>query len=308
MAAAMSATVFYADPGGNEIATLGNTFKVAGTPTDPTAVSLNVTDPTGAVTAYTYNPGTVTRTSTGAYQQLVPTTIVGVWSYEWVGTGTASDVQAGTWTAHPLTSNQMYATVEELKSRLGIPDTADDFEVTGAVRAACRSIDALCRRYFWRGTDTRTYVPISTYGQQLDDIVSVTSFKVDQDGDGVYEQTWTQGTDYALTVSPGLFNTGAKGETWPYNGFTVIGTSKFIPFVWPWSHLDRIQITGVFGWPSVPVDIREATLIAAADLFRLKDAPFGVAGFGEFGVVRVQANPRVMTLVQRYISAQRVGV
>ena len=54
--------------------------------------------------------------------------------------------------------------------------------------------------------------------------------------------------------------------------------------MWPWSHQDRIQVTGVFGWPAVPLAVKQAALIAAADLFRLKDAPFGVAGFGEFAV------------------------
>jgi hypothetical protein len=67
-------------------------------------------------------------------------------------------------------------------------------------------------------------------------------------------------------------------------------------------------VTGVFGWPAVPANVKQAALIAAADLFRLKDAPFGIAGFGEFGVVRVQANPRVMSLLRRYITGQRVGV
>lgn len=304
----MSATVFYADPNGNELATLSNTFKVNGVATDPTTVSVVITDPTGTQTTYAYNPGSITRTGTGAYQLLVPTTIVGVWSYEWIGTGTASDVAAGTWTAQPLTSNQLYCTVEELKSRLGITDTTDDFEVTLAADGACRAIDEICGRYFWRGTDTRTYVPESLYGQQVDDIVSVSSFKVDFDGDGVYEETWVQGTDYALTVSPGLYNTGAKGEQWPYTGFQAIGTKQFIPFVWPWSHQDRIQVTGVFGWPAVPKNVKSAALIAAADLFRLKDAPFGIIGSPDMGVVRIGQNSRVMSLLQRYRTGQRIGV
>ena len=304
----MSATVFYADPNGNELATVSNVFDVNQVPTDPTSVSLIVTDPTGTATTYTYNPGSVTRTGTGAYQQLVPTTLAGVWSYEWIGTGTASDVVAGTWTASPLTSNQMYCTVEELKSRLGITDTADDFELTLAADGACRAIDEITGRYFWRGSDTRTYEPESIYEQQFDDIVSVTTFKVDFDGDGVYEQTWTQGTDFALTVSPGQHNPAAKGESWPYTGIQVINTSHFIPFVWPLSHRDRIQITGVFGWPAVPKNVKTASLLAAAQIFRIKDAPFGIAGFGEMGVVRVQAMPQVMWLIKRYITGQRVGV
>ena len=200
----------------------------------------------------------------------------------------------------------LYLTAAELKSRLGIPDSTDDAEVTLAIQAACRSIDEIAGRYFWQGTDTRTYVPTSIYDQDLDDLVTVSSLMVDRDGDGVYEETWTLDVDYQLQVAPGHYNTGALGEQWPYTRFNIVGP-KFVPIVWPWSHLNRVQVTGVFGWPSVPLAVRQATLIAAADLFRLKDAPFGIAGFGEFAV-RIQQNPRVMSLLKRYIKADRVGV
>jgi hypothetical protein len=296
----VSATVFFADPA-SELATLQNIFSVAGVPADPTAVTLTVTDPTGV----TSTPS-VTHVSTGTYTANVACTLAGVWLYKWAGTGTASDVAEGTFTVTTI-DNSLYCTVEELKSRLVIPDASDDLEITLAVQAACRSIDEITGRYFWRGTATRTYVPESIYYQSTDDLVSVTSLNVDRDGDGVYEETWAQGTDYQLQVSPGHFNAAAKGEAWPYTGFSIAGP-KFIPVVWPFSHLDRIQVTGAFGWPSVPLAVKQAALISAADLFRLKDAPFGVAGFGEFGAVRIQANPRVMGLLKRYINGQRVGV
>jgi hypothetical protein len=296
----MSATVFFDDA--NELATLTNVFSVNGTPTDPSAVTLTITDPTGATT--TPAP---THSSTGTYTADVACTVVGIWAYLWEGTGSASDAQAGTWTVTTTELNKRYCSVEELKSRLGITDTVDDFELQLAVEAASRSIDEMCGRYFWRGSGTRTYVPQSIYGQQIDDLVSVTTFKTDSTGNGTYDQTWTQGTDYALTVSWGQYNTGAKGETWPYNGFTILGP-QFIPYVWPWSHQDRIQIVGVFGWPAVPLAVRQATLIAAADLFKLKDAPFGVLGSPDLGMMRVGQNSRVLSLVRRYIAGNRVGV
>lgn len=296
----MSATVYFAGP--NEIATLTNVFKVSGTPTDPTTVTLTVTDPTGTQTT-----PTPTHPSTGTYTASVACILDGLWSYKWEGTGTASDEVAGTWTVSTATLNQFYISSEELKSRLCITDTADDFEVTLAVQAACRSIDEITGRYFWRGPDTRTFVPQSVYRQEVGDLVSVTSLKVDRDGDGVFEETWVQDTDYRLEVSPGRYNTASLGESWPYTGFVILGP-KYIPVIWPWSHQDRIQLQGVYGWPAVPYAVKQATMIAAADLFKLKDAPFGVAGFGEFGAVRVQANPRVMSLLRRYISGGRVGV
>jgi hypothetical protein len=301
----MSATVFFADPA-NELATLTNVFQDNGVPTDATTATLVVTDPTGAATTYS----SPTHDSTGTYHQDVPATLDGIWVYEWAGTGTATDVQKGTFTVGPSALNQNYCTVEELKSRFGIKDTTDDFELTRAVAEASRYVDEITGRYFYRAADTRTYVPESISRQPLDDIATSTglSVAVDRDGDGVFEETWTLGTDYALEVAPGRYNASAKGEPWPYTGLVVITGGKLFPFTWMWSHLDRIQVTATFGWPAVPMNVREASLIQAADTFRSKDAPFGVAGFGEFGVVRVGANQRVMSLLRRYINGSRVGV
>ena len=176
----MSATVFFSDA--NEFATLTNVFKVNGVATDPTTVTLTITDPAGAVT--TPSP---THASTGTYTANVACTITGIWTFLWEGTGTASDAVAGTWTVTTVALNQRYCSVEELKSRLGIPDTSDDLELQLAVEAASRSVDEVTRRYFWRGTGTRTYIPDSIYYQSTDDLVSVTTLAVDRDGDGVYE-------------------------------------------------------------------------------------------------------------------------
>ena len=299
----MGATVFWADPA-SELATLQNVFEVSGVPTDPGTVTLTVTDPAGNITLY----ASATRVSAGVYTQDVPATLDGIWTYEWIGTGAATDVQAGTWTVGPSALSQNYCTVEELKSRLGITDSQDDFELGLAAAGASRAIDEITGRYFWLGPDTRTYVPESISRQTLDDLVSVTSLNVDRDGDGTFEETWVQGTDYALEVAPGKYNTAAKGELWPYTAAVVITGGKLFPYVWMWSHLDRIQVTGVFGWPAVPLNVKNAAIIAAAQIFKIKDAPFGIAGFGEFGVVRVQSNPQVMWLLHRYINGQRVGV
>ena len=233
----MSATVFYQDA--NEFATLQNIFKVSGVPTDPSTVTLTVTDPTGATSA-----PSVTHVSAGTYTANVACTVAGVWTYLWEGTGTASDAVAGTWTVVTVALGQNYCTVEELKSRLGITDTSDDFELGLAAAGASRAIDEITGRYFWRGTDTRTYIPESISRQSLDDLVSVTSLKVDRDGDGVFEETWTQGTDYALEVAPGKYNAAAKGEQWPYTAAQVITGGELFPFTWMWSHLDRIQVNG----------------------------------------------------------------
>ncbi len=83
------ATVFF--EGASELATLTNTFTVAGAPTDPSTVSLVVTDPTQASTTYTYAAAQITKTGTGVYTKDIPCTLAGTWTYEWVGTASASD-------------------------------------------------------------------------------------------------------------------------------------------------------------------------------------------------------------------------
>jgi|SRR5215831_17776912 len=301
VAASVAGNVFFT--GADEFAVITATFTVGGVLTDPTTVTLTITDPSGTQT--TPSP---THLSTGKYSYAAACTAEGQWSYTWDGSGAAAGVYAGTFLVGTTVLNQFYCSAEQLKSRLGIDDNVDDLEIGEAVESASRSVDEICGRFFWRtaSTEVRTYIPTSIYAQEIDDLVTVTTVKADRDGDGVYEETWTLDVDYQLQVAPGHYNTGALGEQWPYTRFNIVGP-KFVPIVWPWSHLNRIQVTGVFGWPSVPLAVRQATLIAAADLFRLKDAPFGIAGFGEFAV-RIQQNPRVMSLLKRYIKADRVGV
>lgn len=136
--------------------------------------------------------------------------------------------------------------------------------------------------------------------------MSISSVTVDTDGDGIYETTWVQGTDFEIRVSPWHYNTGSMGEQWPYTGFNFLGP-KYVPIVWPWSHLDRFKVVGQFGWPAVPLNVKQASLLASAEIFRMKDAPFGIAGFGDFAI-RIQQNPMIMRLLQRYVKGGRVGV
>ena len=295
----MGATVFFADS--NEIATLTNTFLVSGVATDPTAVSLTVTDPTGATTAYTYASAQITKVSTGKYTKDIPCAVAGTWAYEWVGTGTVGDAAAGTWDVQETQLGRLYATVDALKSRLGLTasDTIDDFELHGACFAASRSIEQYCERMFWRTASDveRTFEPRGFYYLLLPefcDLVSVTTFATDTSGDGVAETTWST-TDYQLLP----YNPGAAPEQRPYT--KVKALHRIFPAIYPpLVRTDLVHITGVWGWPAVPYAIRQAALILAAEMFKLKDAPFGVAGFGDYGVVRIRENPKLAAYAGPY--------
>ncbi len=166
-----------------------------------------------------------------------------------------------------------------------------------------------CGEHFNRITETRTFVPRSLYQLNLDPLVSVTAFSLDRDGDGIFEEAWVQNTDYQLRIGPDSYNLNATGILRPYRQAVVIQTGRLFPFVYPFSHFDRVQVTGTWGWSQVPAGVTEAAFILATDLFKFKDAPFGVSGTSDYGIIRIQANPWLIELLRPYANQKRkVGV
>ena len=60
-----------------------------------------------------------------------------------------------------------------------------------------------------------------------------------------------------------------------------------------------VQVTARWGWPSVPDDLNMACLILTADLYKRKDAPGGILGLGDLGVVRMSPIGRDVTAMVR---------
>ncbi len=301
----MSATVFYNSAA--ELATCSNVFKVAGTPADPTAAVLVITDPAGVQVTYNWpgGPNTLTHVGavgSGAFTQDVPcaSAVEGIWSGVWTGTGAASDVAAFTWTTYPTTLNRNYCSAEELKSRLQMSGTADDSEITLAVAAASRAIDRFTGRYFYRVTDTLTYVPGDLYHVCVDDLVSVTTLATDPAGTtaqgGTFPVTWPAGS-FQLTP----YNPGDPGEPWPYTKIRAVGGLTF-PWVVPQILMrqDRVQVTGVFGWPAVPQVVHAMSLQVAAEVFRSKDMAAGGGAPGEFATSVITSSPLLSGSLSAY--------
>ena len=200
--------------------------------------------------------------------------------------------------------NDPYVTAAQLKTRLGISDSTDDTAITAAVNASSRWIDNFCnRRRFGFNVATaataRTYRPLTLYRCMVDDISSNTSLvvKVDQGGDGTYETTWTNGTHFLLEP---LDEVAADGGSRPYTSLTAIDSSSFPMLA---RRRPAVQVTALWGWPAVPALVTEACYQLAEETFKLKDAPFGVAGVNDFGVLRIgnQTMNRVQAMLQDYI-------
>ena len=315
----MSSTVFYDSI--DELATIKAVFvNNAGQNADPTTVSCVVTDPSGTQVTHTYlgaAPADITRTGAGNYQLQVPASpavagVDGLWGYVFIGTGTVTDVQPGTWRVLPAAISQVwYVGLEEMNDRLGITDLLDSSVMQTAIAASAGWINEHTGRHFNRVTETRTFVPHDVYSITVDDIVPGASItvSVDYDGDGIYEQNWVQGVDYQLTYGPDRFNLTSTGIARPYDRIRVINSGRIFPFLWPFAPLNRVQIQTTWGWPQVPWQVSEANRILAADFFRMKDAPFGIAGTADIGVARVNANPWVTELLRPFKSGKTtVGV
>jgi hypothetical protein len=192
-----------------------------------------------------------------------------------------------------------YATLNEVKAAARITDSVDDALLELSVESASRQIDRACDRIFYNaGTATRVFLPTDPYLTEIDDLVSVSSIKTSSAADGNFDVTWTS-TDYELNP----LNGRSGGSYWPYTDIKAIGDYLFP--VWTTSTTNSneatVQVTGVWGWSAVPIDIKQATILLAMRQFKRYDSPLGVAGFGDIGAIRVgRIDPDVDALIHPF--------
>ena len=195
-----------------------------------------------------------------------------------------------------------YASLNEVKAALRITDAVDDSLLEMAVESASRLVDGHAGRRFWNaGTATKYFVAQDDYVCEVDDISSSTIVLQTSSGaDGIFDTTWDI-DDYQLEP----LNAELDGISWPYTSIRAIGD-----YLWPISGGEAlVKVTGVFGWPSVPIAIKQATIIQASRIFKRLDSPLGVAGFGDLGAIRVtrDLDPDVAQLVMPYKRMRNVG-
>jgi hypothetical protein len=189
-----------------------------------------------------------------------------------------------------------YATLAELKNRLGITDTSDDTRLTEALASASRGIEDCTHRQFnlAASATARLYYPRYEDMATVDDIASTTGLIIETDagGDGTFETTWSA-TDYELHPLNGVVD-GRSG--WPYRKIKAV--DRWFPVC---TKRASLRVTAVWGWAAVPAGVKEACLILAEDIFKLRDAPFGVGGYGEYGRIRAKENPNVWMRIHVFV-------
>jgi hypothetical protein len=194
-----------------------------------------------------------------------------------------------------------YATLSEVKAAARITDTIDDGLLEMAIESSSRDIDAYTERVFFSTGATavaRVYIPQDIYLVETDDIISVTTLKSDSTGNGTFDITWAA-KDYQLEPLNGF----AGGISTPATRIRAIGD-----YLWPVyeprnvnSNQASVQVTGVFGFASIPMAIKQATILASLRAYKRYESPTGVLGFSDMGVVRVgRLDPDVERLIQPY--------
>jgi hypothetical protein len=201
--------------------------------------------------------------------------------------------------SHVPATQPAYIDREEMKSTLELTGQSyANLDIDRARHAASRGIDTCLNRRFYLDADAnqvRTYTPESFRLLVIDDLSVLTSVALDRTGTGTFSETWTLGTDFVLEPQNSVANFR------PYEQITVRRYSgRWLP-----TYIEKsVQVTGQFGWTSIPEDIRAATGILAAKLLRrIREAPFGIVtvGIDQGAAMRIaRTDPDVYSLISSY--------
>ena len=187
-----------------------------------------------------------------------------------------------------------YCTLAEVKAALRLTDNVDDALIEGAIESASRRIDGVTGRWFYKTAATAIKMyPVDSYNVSVQDMANTSIVvKTDDDGDGTFETTWTQGTDYQLEPLNASLN--AK----PYNRIVAIGGKTFPLQYNPDPAL--VQVTAQWGWETVPHDIRQAAVLLSIRGFARYNAALGVVGFADMAIQVRAVDPDVRDLLAPY--------
>lgn len=196
-----------------------------------------------------------------------------------------------------------YATTEQFRAWVGLTDLVDDAVISDALVAASSAVDKYCKTHFWQTTvgTNRVFDSCDSWQLRINDAAAITAVATDKDMDGTFETVWAAGDFQLLPLNP-----DAAPETLPFNAIRAVGAQTFPS---PTRRLGLIRVTGTWGWPAVPKSVFEATLLVTNRLQKRRRSPEGVAGFDEFGVVRIskQEDPDAARLLEPYRTMRRQG-
>ena len=202
-----------------------------------------------------------------------------------------------------------YITSAEAQAYTGVNLAGSTSLLDDVVEASSRLIDEYCGRHFYQDiaatrhfdTDDAQHLILGP----MADLVSVTSVTEDRAGDGTYSTTYTAG-QYQL--GPVGAATNAPSAQ-PFTSVKLLNNVTFMCAV-PTGRRGLIKIVGTWGWPEVPIEVKQACRIIVAEVMKLESAPLGIVGFADFGVTRVSKSmsPRAIQMLQPYVHGGNFGI
>lgn len=196
----------------------------------------------------------------------------------------------------PATVTDAYATAATYRDIFDKSVNAEDPEILTDLTALSRYLDREMGRFFTKDAApvARTFMPEGNWRTLwVDDLVSVTTIKLDDNADGTAETALAAG-DYVLTPR----NAALGSEARPYTAVEMTNTGTRLYF--PGHRV--VEITGVWGWPAVPDAIARATCHLTA-ILRLETAR-AQAMVSEIGQL-MQMSPKAMGIVDRLAEVYR---
>lgn len=204
--------------------------------------------------------------------------------------------------AAPSSVGSAYASVEEYRSVIEKTDDADDTVIERHLKAVSRFIDRKTGQFFSKDASAVARVFVAKYSDYLDldyegDCPGLAStsgleIKVDTDDDSSFadETAWST-SDYDLL--PRQADQGPEAKPWNRIEVRRSSSQYFVPG-------NKVQVTGIFGWPSVPEAIWSATIELAA-LWR-RESPGSTGTMMELDQT-VNMSPVARGLVNRLLEA-----
>jgi len=186
-----------------------------------------------------------------------------------------------------------YCTLAEIKAALRVTDSTDDTLLENSIEGASRRIDGYCGAFFYQTLKTIKVFTRYDYYCAIPDLANTTALviKTDDLGNQTFSTTWSA-SDYMLNPT----DTSLTGV--PYRKIVAIGSKTFPLFNDP--QRPSVELTGTFGYPSVPDDIREACVLLAMRGFARYNSALGVVGFADMAITVRAVDPDVRDYLMPY--------
>lgn len=174
---------------------------------------------------------------------------------------------------------------------------SDDLLLQSALDAAEEMINEYCQRSFTVAAapaTARQYTPTGPWEQvlRIHDCTTITSV--------VENGATVDASGYTLEPLNAL---GWSGQAKPYQQLRRYTGG------WAWDFgKPTVTVTATWGWVATPDAVKTATLIIAKDIAQQRNTMAGVAGFGEFGAIRVRMNPIAVNLLTPLRRVEAFGI